>query len=1376
MVPEGGRARTVTVTAALDGAALAADTVVNVQVGGGTGPNEASATDFTAVPAALALTIRAGTTEATGTFRLTPDNDSEDEGDGETVTVSGTGAALPVTGAELVIVDDDGRGLEVSRSSLRSVTEAANATYTVRLASEPAGSVRVTVSVADNPDVTVMPEELEFTTANWGTARTLTVTAAEDPDGDGETATVTHAATGGGYDGIAGSDVMVTVRDNDQASRTVQLTVHPATVDEDSDRAMLTVTAMLDGAARSASTAIALEATGGTATSGTDFAALTGVVVTIPANETEGSVSFDFTPVDDSVDEGLSETVILGGTVEGLTVRTATLTIADDDGRGIELPQGPVALTEEGSMTYRVTLTTQPTGAVTVRVTVSGNRDVTVEPSSLAFTADNWNVEQTVTVSAAHDDDAANDAAQLRHAASGADYRGVTALPLAVTVTDNDTRGVTVEAADPLEFREGGSAAYTVVLVTQPTGTVTVTPTVTGDADVTVSPARLSFTTSSWNREQTVTVRAGQDGDQTADMATVEHAVTGADYGEENVTAAAVEVTVTDDDMPSTKVTLTVSPDTVTENGGAKRLTVTAELDASPESVDTVVTLTVTTGAAEAASATLTIPMGQVSATAVLTLTPIDNAIDAANTTIRVNASTTSSLTLNPPSLTVTITDDDERGVTVSVAVLTVREGPDGASYTVVLGSQPTSTVTVRPTPPSPPSGANLTISPSSLSFSTSDWSTPQTVTVTAGEDSDVEEDAVIELAHTVSGGDYDVNNVMAASVTVTVPGFEEDGVTVQLRVPMSGDLVVTVPEGTSAPAGTRVTLPSGLAGKEIEIRMVADSDPALTDPPRGFRAGDAAVDITGKSGTELTFSGEAIVCLPASSGSQRVHRYDEDATPPEWVELEPPAEGSPPGLACGVTDSFSFFALGSAPVGMAVNSWLSRFGRTVAEQVVDMVTERLRSPREAGTLATLAGRGIGAPVAQPAPDGLPAGIGEAWDVDREAWSRSMTARELLAGTSFTITGGEAAGGSVAVWGRVAHSRFDGREDEASVGGEVMTVALGMDRAAGPWTWGVSLAHSEGRGTHALEGRSNRLETSLTGLYPFVGYRSSERLSLWGVAGYGEGDLTLTLEGGESRTTGLKLAMAATGARGELLSDGDGFQLSLETDALFVRTASDGAEDLAAAEADASRLRFGLEASWALATESGAHLRPAFEVGLRHDGGDAETGMGVDIGSGIEWDDPALGFTADLNAHGLLVHEASGFAERGISGSLLWDRDRSSERGLEVTVRQSLGTAASSDLLGRRTMAGLVRLDDGGSVGRLDAKLGYGLPVLGNRFTGTPWVGVGLSGSGQDYTMGWRFRPSAAAGFDMGVEASHRKTANDNEPEYGIAFRLTARW
>ena len=99
-----------------------------------------------------------------------------------------------------------------------------------------------------------------------------------------------------------------------------------------------------------------------------------------------------------------------------------------------------------------------------------------------------------------------------------------------------------------LPVAEGGTASYTVVLDSEPTGEVTVTPSRSGgDTDVTVSEA-LTFTPSTWDTAQTVTVSAAEDADAVNDSATVSHAVAGADYGANSVTAGDVAVTVSDDE------------------------------------------------------------------------------------------------------------------------------------------------------------------------------------------------------------------------------------------------------------------------------------------------------------------------------------------------------------------------------------------------------------------------------------------------------------------------------------------------------------------------------------------------------------------------------------------------------------------------------------------------------------------------------------------------------------------------------------------------------------------------------------------------------------------------------------------------------------
>ena len=128
-----------------------------------------------------------------------------------------------------------------------------------------------------------------------------------------------------------------------------------------------------------------------------------------------------------------------------------------------------------------------------------------------------------------------------------ATYTVGTSSSATVTVTDDDTRGVTV-SAETLAVNEGSSGTYTVKLDSEPTASVTVTPS-SGNSDVTVSSA-LTFTTMNWSTAQTVTVMAAQDSDAVDDSATISHAVSGGDYGA--VTAVSVTVTVDDDETADT--------------------------------------------------------------------------------------------------------------------------------------------------------------------------------------------------------------------------------------------------------------------------------------------------------------------------------------------------------------------------------------------------------------------------------------------------------------------------------------------------------------------------------------------------------------------------------------------------------------------------------------------------------------------------------------------------------------------------------------------------------------------------------------------------------------------------------------------------------
>ena len=229
------------------------------------------------------------------------------------------------------------------------------------------------------------------------------------------------------------------------------------------------------------------------------------------------------------------------------------MSITDDDTAEVVLSETSLTAGEEDATgaSYTVVLATEPT--VDVSVTISGHvgTDLTLggvklSGDVLTFTPDNWNRPQTVTVTAAHDDDGVNDTSTLTHTSSGGEYANI-AETLTVTVTDNDPLGISF---DPLELavEESDSADYAVTLDTQPTVDVTVTITGHAGTDLTLSGSTLTngaltFTASNWDTPQTVTVTAAHDEDLVDDMETLTHTGAGGEYA-----GIASSLTVTVDD------------------------------------------------------------------------------------------------------------------------------------------------------------------------------------------------------------------------------------------------------------------------------------------------------------------------------------------------------------------------------------------------------------------------------------------------------------------------------------------------------------------------------------------------------------------------------------------------------------------------------------------------------------------------------------------------------------------------------------------------------------------------------------------------------------------------------------------------------------
>ena len=465
----------------------------------------------------------------------------------------------------------------------------------------------------------------------------------------------------------------------------------------------------------------------------------------------------------------------------------------------------------------------------------------------------------------------------------------------------------------------------------------------------------------------------------------------------------------------------------------------------------------------------------------------------------------------------------------------------------------------------------------------------------------------------------------------------------------------------------------------------------------------------------------------------------------------------------------------------VAENAWLAPFGRTAAGQTLDLLAERFATPPD--TQFTLGGEAI--PMTIAGKDAFHGWADGTSFSTRDSEVRALSDDELVFGSSFHLTqeGEEGPEGRWAIWGRASLSKMEDTDDGVSVSGEVTTGVLGADWERGRWLAGLSLTRSKGKGQLSQGGTSYRSRSTMTSVSPYLRLRLSERTFVWGLVGRGRGDMTMEDEKAPTLyRTDLRMTLTAAGMQSKLLTPEQtgGYGLDLKGDVFWVRTksgdmvAEDGSIFLAATSTDSSRLRLALEGSRPFRLESGATLTPMVEIGVRHDGGDSETGAGLDFGGGIAYSGPGSRLRVELRAQTLLLHADGDRREWGISGSFRLVPGELG-RGLSASLTHGRGAdVVGSDRLW--DVGAAAELAAGGyqSLDRLETEVGYGLSAFGGRFTQTPYLGYGDADGNQSMRVGWRLTTPTGL-FETSLEANRRQDAVGGVDD-GIDLLATARW
>ena len=853
----------------------------------------------------LTFTTSDWATVQTVTVSVPDDNVFVDE-TWQTIFLQGSGGGATITTrgrADFSFIDNDEATTVTLSASPNPVTEGTAVTITATLSQDPTEDVTIPLTIpSPGGGEYTSPATAEITITGTGTGKsgTLDIQTNQDADEDDETFTVALDTDDSDWpSAVSAGDppsVEITIFDDDKPR--VSLSASPNPVDEGST---VTLTATLS---EDPTSNVTIPLTIPAAADG-EYTVPTNAEITIAGAGTGMSGTLEIQTNQDSDKDNETFTVELAtddtdwpSAYGPGTPSSVEITITDDDSvLELMVSQSSTYITEGGtSPTFDVSLTKAPTGNVTVTMTLETRNTVTLglNPAGpLTFTTTNWATVQTVTVLVPDDNVFVAPMWQiiyLQGSGGGVDTGSKRVL---FHLTDNDEdAGPTVSlSASPNPVTEGSAVTLTATLSEDPDSDVTIPLEIPapGGGEYTVpTNAEITITGTGNVTSGTLEIQTNQDSDKDNETFTVELDTDATDWpsGWSEGTPSSIAITINDDDKPT--VSLSAAPNPVDEGSS---VTITATLSEDPDS-DVTIPLTIPAPAdgeyTVPSSAEITIAGSGTGTSGTLVIqTNDDSDMDDETFTVGLNTDDTDWPSAYNPgtasSVEITITDTDE-AVTLDVGDISgyLDEGGTSPTFTVKLSGEPTGNVTVTMTLEAS-NTVTLSLTPAGpLTFTTSDWATEQTVTVSVPDDNVFVEKGYQTIYLEGSGGGFDTqarrtrvlayftDNDEATTVTLSAsPNPVTEGTAVTITATLSQDPTedVTIPLTIPSPGGGEYTSPAtaeititgtgtGKSGTlDIQTNQDADEDDETftvaldtddSDWPSAVSAGDPpSVEIT---------------------------------------------------------------------------------------------------------------------------------------------------------------------------------------------------------------------------------------------------------------------------------------------------------------------------------------------------------------------------------------------------------------------------------------------------------------------------------------------------------------------------------------------------
>ena len=615
--------------------------------------------------------------------------------------------------------------------------------------------------------------------------------------------------------------------------------------------------------------------------------------------------------------------------------------------------------------------------------------------------------------------------------------------------------------------------------------------------------------------------------------------------------------------------------------------------------------------------------------------------------------------------------------------------------------------------------------------------------------------------------------------VTIVDDSLDEENEIVEMvlsrpRYAVAGDLLaigtIEDDDAEPVPGVPDVTVAERSGGMEFVVTLDTISAKRITWDYRTVDGtATAGEDYDGATGT-LTFEpGKTRKTLPIKIVNDTMDEVDEDFR----LRLSNPREPTWPAVeatAVIVDDDDN---------AIVADAWVSRFGRTVASQVVDAVGDRFANMDGPGSHFLLGSDPLRSSLAFGGAEryrrGMPNGM-EASPGSAEHASLGFDAGRILSGASFVYQGEEdqpqdgGFTGRWTAWGRGSYTEFDGLDPGVGLSGEVFNVTTGFDVQSGALTAGLALAGSVGTGDFHVAGtqvqseRMGKIWSVLGSAHPYLHVSLAEWLRVWGLGGIGSGTLRIS---GSEQDTDLHMRMWAFGGRGDLPVLLPGLGLAVKSDIFWVELESDPTDVRRGSIAEAQRTRVMVEGSFRLASIWGGELSPLVEAGFRQDDGDAESGRGLEVASGLRYRNRDRGLFMEVTGRSLVAHEDDRYREWGLGGSVRLDPGPD-YLGLAVQVNSAHGAAAST-VQRLWSDTGAVDYFPGAVRGRHEAEIGYGFETLRGGAMVIPFSGFVYSPSGtKSFRLGSRIKVGSR--WMLSLQGDRINYAFHG-PSYGVVVR-----